>query len=270
MVAVGRSVLDRFRRFSLYNSPYPAHRQGCAIDLYPERGESVAPSPVAGTVTRVRRVSAPTRSYAAPMDWVVVVDTGTHLARVLHVEPRVSVGDSVAVGEVLGELVTSGYAAPWVPDHLHVGFRERGCDPLRARGSLPVDVGVSPTGVEWDGRGTVVEVGETYVVLDRPDFGAVDGFAGVAAEGGGVLDGGFPHYAGGGWFGGGGGSVRFLGAVVGESSGRDVRWTADDVVVGGESVRGLSLSVGSTGRGVKVVCPDHGFVVGERVSVGVR
>ena len=44
-VTVPQRVLEQYYRFSLYNSPFVAHDEGCAIDCYPE-GER-APSPVA-------------------------------------------------------------------------------------------------------------------------------------------------------------------------------------------------------------------------------
>lgn len=268
MVVVDRPVLEQYRRFTLYNSPYPAHATGAAIDLYPPADTVTAVSPVAGTVEETLTVRAPTRSYAAPEDHLVVIDTGRRLARLLHVEPTVGVGDTVAVGDPVGRLVTSGYAAPWVPDHLHLGFREYGSDPRRARGSLPVRLEVPIRGVPWDGTGTVVETGETYAVLDAP---VVDdaGFVGVAADSGGVLDGGFPHYGGGGLFGGGDGPVEFLGSRIGTARDRTVSWVVDTVRVGATPIAGVSLSVGRDGRGVKLVCPDHQFAVGESVQVTV-
>ncbi|ELK46643.1 hypothetical protein D320_20609, partial [Haloferax sp. BAB-2207] len=49
-------MLSRFERFSLYNSPYPAHDSGCAIDLYVAADDPVARSPVAGVVREARTV----------------------------------------------------------------------------------------------------------------------------------------------------------------------------------------------------------------------
>ncbi|MFC4548866.1 hypothetical protein ACFO3H_00970, partial [Halorussus sp. GCM10023401] len=42
MVALDAEVLARYPRFSLYNSPYDAHDEGCAIDLYPQSDEFAA------------------------------------------------------------------------------------------------------------------------------------------------------------------------------------------------------------------------------------
>jgi len=161
MVTLDGDVLARYPRASFYNSPYPAHDAGCAVDLYPdgvaERSEATesvsrvaassaadwretagratrAPSPVAGEVVETRTVRCPPQPYAADNDHLVVVDTGEYLARILHVEPAVEPGDCVDVGDDLGRLVRSGFFAPWVANHIHLGFRERDGDAVRASG----------------------------------------------------------------------------------------------------------------------------------------
>ncbi|MFB6177648.1 MAG: hypothetical protein ABEI99_10975, partial [Halobaculum sp.] len=53
-VSLPQAVVDRYRRFSLYNSPYPAHDRGHGIDLYPETNVGV--SLVAGEVLDTRTV----------------------------------------------------------------------------------------------------------------------------------------------------------------------------------------------------------------------
>ncbi|KDE59622.1 hypothetical protein EL22_19320 [Halostagnicola sp. A56] len=251
VVTLTESMLARYERFSLYNSPYPAHDGGCAIDLYPgtlEGGRTTdAPNPVSGTVLETKAVSAPSKPYAPEHDHLIVleiddengiegsnesagwngIDTGSRssgaddpasvgksdelLARILHVEPEVEVGDRVHAGESLGMLVRSGFFAPWVDNHLHVGFRRSDQNPVRATGSLPLELGadVDITPLEWDGTGTVVDVGDTYAILDSPTHpnpGA--SFAGIRADGGGVLDGGLPHYDGGGILEPGGGALE--------------------------------------------------------------
>jgi len=293
MVTLPAATLEPFPRFSLYNSPYVAHEEGCAVDLYPQSAESTsddAPSPVAGEIVATRTVSAPSKPYAVEHDYLVVVDTGTHLARILHVEPAVEAGEEVAVGDSLGEMVRSGFFAPWVDNHLHLGFRERDANPYRASGSLPVDVGVAPIGIAWDGTGTVVERGETYAILDAPDHPAPgERFAGIACEGGvsaseasrgssgeriepdGVLDGGLPHYDGGGVLGGGSGPVSLAGQRVGAADGRTVAWDEVTVRANGTPITGLSLFCSRRESfGAKLVCPDAEFEVGERVEVTIE
>ena len=302
-VTLDAALLDRYPRFSLYNSPYAAHDAGAAVDLYPEvaidgdddrdpADGGPAPSPVAGEVLDTRTVDAPSKPYAVDHDHLILVDTGESVARVLHVDPTVAAGDRIAVGDSLGRLIRSGFFAPWVDDHIHLGFRPPDANHYRASGSLPLELGIDVSPVRWDGTGTVVETGETDAVLDAPGHpnpGAA--FAGVAATVDGtecVLDGGFPHYDGGGVFGTGSGPVRFLGQRVGTSDGRAVAWTDVTVQVaaaaseasgrsedghgpspGGEPITGLSLFCGRDSLGVKLVCPDREFAVGDEVVVGV-
>ena len=279
MVTLDGDVLARYPRASLYNSPYPAHDAGCAVDLYPETDH--APSPVAGEVLDTRTVRCPSKPYAADEDHLVVVDAGDAVARILHVDPGVEPGDVVAVGDDLGEMVRSGFFAPWVANHAHLGFRTHDQNPVRASGSLPLDLDTAVEPVQWDGTGTVVESGDTYALLDapaHPNPGA--GVAGVATDDGAVLDGGFPHYEG-------GGAIRthaadrdaatrcetvsVLGTTVGErTDDRTVAWRDRTVTANGESISGLSLWLGVDRLGVKLVAPDREFAVGDRVAVAVE
>jgi hypothetical protein len=261
-----------FVRYSLYNSPYPAHDRGCAVDLYrdPDRDDEDAPSPVAGEVLETVSRRVPAKEYAETEDHVVLLDCGEYVARVLHVDPSVEPGERVERGDSLGRMVRSGFFAPWVDNHLHVGFRRPDQHLLRAGGSLPLELppAVTPEPVAWDGTGRVRAVGETYVTLDSPAQG--DGWTGIAADGGGVLDGGLAHYTGGGLHGGPDGPVSVLGYEVGTATDRTVVWDAFDVLVNGERVTGLSLFVAHDSPGVKVVCPGHSFSVGDRLEVTFR
>jgi len=297
-VTLPAAVCRRYPRLSLFNSPYTAHDRGCAVDLYPDSVD--APSPVAGEVVDTRTVDAPSKPYAAAHDHLIVVDLApdspgaadADAARILHVDPDVSPGDHVAVGDSLGELVRSGFFAPWVTNHVHLGFRGADDDPVRASGSLPLalpaDLDVRPA--EWDGTGTVVETGDTYVVLDSPAHPAPgECFAGLAADDGTVLDGGLVHYAGGGAFsvdaaavgagadgtGVGGaatpaeGPLSLLGQRVGTAADGTVDWADVALRANDEPITGLSLFLGRKTAGAKLVCPDHGFVVGDELAVEI-
>jgi len=270
-VTLGRDALFQYRRFSLYNSPFVAHDHGCAIDLYPgdERHTvETAPSPVAGEVVETRAVEAPPKPYAADEDYLILVDSGEYVARLLHVKPGVEAGDELAVGDPLGTLVRAGFFAPWVPNHIHLGFREPDANPYRASGSLPIDVAVDPEPVPWDGTGTVVDTGETWAWLDGPDHpDPGETFAGIES-GGGVLDGGFPHYDGGGLI---GESSRadLAGKRVGSVSGRDVSWDTCTVLANGKPVTGIALFCARDRLGVKLVDEDIDLRDGETVTVTV-
>ncbi|MFC7070437.1 hypothetical protein [Halobaculum lipolyticum] len=303
-VTVPASVLARYRKFSLYNSPYPAHDRACAVDLYPE--SNVGVSPVAGEVLDTRTVGCPDREYAVDHDHLIVIDTGDHVARVLHVDPAVEAGDEVTVGDPLGDMVRSGFFGRWVDNHVHLEFRDPDRNPYRASGSRPLVADVDVTALAWDGTGTVVETGPSHAVLDAPApaLAAVadddPGFVAVADDDGRPLDGGLAHYTGGGFPGTGvpdavagggadggdddddddgrsldGGPVRFLGREVGTRVGRHVDWGAVDVLANGERITGLSLFAarGDAATGAKLVTrPEAGdptFAVGDEVRVAV-
>ncbi|WP_434522273.1 hypothetical protein [Halorubrum sp. AS12] len=301
-VSLPAAVVERYEKFSRFNSPYPAHDRGRAVDLYP--GDGVGRSPVAGVVREVRTVGCPDRPYAADEDHLIVVDLADEwcaragappgtVARLLHVIPEVSPGDRVAVGDALGPTTRSGFFGRWVDDHVHLGFRPPDADPHRASGSLPVAVDAPVEPVAWDGTGTVVERAPAHVVLDGPrraDPGRSESgpaFAALASDEGVPLDGGLTHYAGGGTFGavgesaGAGDSLSLLGTRIGTAAGHGgkagsepgaprVEWAPVDVLANGERVVGLSLFAARADRvGVKVVCPDSEFDIGESVTVAV-
>ena len=269
MVSLPAAVLDRYERFSRYNSPYPAHDAGCAIDLYP--GTDRAVSPVSGTVRSIRAVQCPERPYAVPEDHLLLLDCGSHVARILHVDPDVEVGDRVEIGDRLGRLVRSGFFGRWVDNHLHLGFRRPEQNLDRASGSLPIDLGVSVAGLEWDGRGTVVETGPAHVRLDSPSERGKRGFAALADDDGVPLDGGVVHYDGGGTFATAEGERSLLGAPIGTADGQGIEWADVAVFADGRRATGLSLFASRVPFGAKVVFHEgHGFETGDEIAVSIE
>ncbi|OVE83820.1 hypothetical protein [Natronolimnobius baerhuensis] len=288
-ITLSQAVLSQYARFSLYNSPYPAHDAGCAIDLYPgtlrDGRTTTAPSPISGVVRETKTVRAPSKPYAPDHDHLIlleptdpadvaVADSLEELTiRILHVDPTVEAGDAVSRGDSLGRLVRAGFFAPWVDNHLHVGIRGPDQNPYRASGSLPLEVGVDLYPLEWDGTGTVVETGETYAVLDAPENSQPDGtFVGIASDAGGVLDGGVPHYDGGGLLGGPDAStVSLNGDRLGTGDGRTIDWDDVTVTANGEPITGLSFFCARDDNfGAKLICPERSLECGEDVRVRVR
>lgn len=283
MPTLSENVLSQYRRFSLYNSPYVAHDNGCAIDLYPatDAYDDTAPSPVAGEVLDVQTVRAPPKEYAAVHDHLILIDTGEYVARLLHVDPSVEPDDTVAVGDPLGTLVRAGFFAPWVDNHIHLGFRHADANPYRASGSLAIDVDVPIESLPWDGTGHVVERGDTYAILDAPTHPAPgDRFVGVEC-GDTVLDGGCPHYDGGGILiagchgrsshSNGREEVTLTGRRIGSVNGRDVQWDDIEIRANRTPITGISLFLAQDAAfGAKLVCPDVSFEDGEWVEVSVH
>jgi len=287
VVRLPASTAARYRRFSLYNSPYPAHECGRAVDLYPDPDANVAPAPVPGVVRETRAVRAPSRPYAAARDHLLVVEVddgwarehapgvdGGLVARLLHVDPGVAPGDRVEVGESLGRMVRSGFFGRWVANHLHLGFRRADQDAHRAGGSLPLSTGVAVEPVDWDGTGEVVAAGPTHVRLDAPAHPAPgERFVALAAGGGVPLDGGLAHYAGGGALGDATGALSLRGTPVADvaADGRTLRWHDVAVRADGERATGLSLFATRVPFGAKVVFHEgHDFSVGDRIEVTVE
>jgi hypothetical protein len=264
-VTIGADNLQQYYRFSLYNSPYVAHDEGCAIDLYPDG--DLALSPVAGEIIETRTVQAPPKPYAVAHDHLILIDTGEYVARTLHVNPDVEAGESVTIGDPLGTLVRVGFFAPWVPNHIHLGFRPHEANHYRASGSLPISVDVSLQAVSWDGTGTVVENGETWAHLDAPGHPDPGTFAGLAS-GDGVLDGGFPHYDYGGVLQG-GTRAEITGIPVGTVSDRTVTWHDYTVFANDQLLTGIALFCARDQFGIKLVGRDLDLSSGEDVTVRI-
>ena len=251
--------------FSFYNSPYPAHRLSTGIDVYPDAGfGGMAPSPVSGEVTLIRRVRSPRgRGYEASEYDVVTLlrsrESPGKVVKLLHVDPTLSVGDEVRTGEELGRLLRSGYYGFATSPHVHVEVREPS-DPLRARGGHVMerlmDVGrVEPLG-ELRGVVTLCSPEFSILRLDTPASGLPAEVGGVS----GVLDGGIPYY---GWMGvhydsgrPEGGAVELMGhpiATTGAIHDRVCLADCNDfsVKVEGKPILGLSLRL-SPRRGAEV------------------
>lgn len=274
MVEIGADVLSSYEAFTRYNSPYIAHNHGNAIDLYP--GCDRAPSPVAGEVIFVDRVRAPSRPYAEPYDHVIAIDTepsqsNAPIARILHVEPTVTVGEYVDRGADLGRLVRAGFFAPWVDNHLHLEFRAPESDLRRASGAVGLTVDVTPTPLAWDGRGTVVATGDTYTELAPPMPPPDATWVGLGCSTGDVLDGGLPHYEHGGVI-----PVRserttpisLLDTAVGELTDRSIAWSDLEVRANGKSIHGLSLFCARADSfRIKLITPTRTFPVGADVAI---
>jgi len=212
-------------KFSFFNSPYPAHRSCTGIDVYPKRafGE-IAPSPVGGEVTKVRQVKCTQGKdfEGSSYDYVILVsslENSKRWVKILHVEPRVKVGDIVEPGEDLGILLRSGFFNFWTDPHLHVEVREPS-DPIRARGGFKFDRLIEADALEAARAlgGTVVESKSEYsLVALNEEFkhGIPVGLDGQI----GLLDAGVPHYR---WFGihvdtcpSHGGAIRLCGRKIG-------------------------------------------------------
>ena len=189
-------------RLSFFNSPYLAHFNHQAVDIYPP--SNFAPSPAAGNIKYVRELNAPKSKQfnSSPKEYLIAVETpasSKYLVRVLHVKPWVRVGDEVEAGEPLGELIRSGYFDFWTDLHLHVEIRPS-LDLLRARGGMQLCAKLEG---KLDGapsrsnfKGAIAAAKPEYALVDGPKvcIGPFTGAPVLAGDKTGILDGGVPHY----------------------------------------------------------------------------
>jgi hypothetical protein len=108
-------------RLSFFNSPYPAHKQGKAVDIYSSL------SPVDGRVKKIIKLSH---------DYVILIECSENLdvlAKILHIKPCVKADEKIGVGDQLGVFIRSKFFDPWTDNHMHLELRKKD-DAVRARG----------------------------------------------------------------------------------------------------------------------------------------
>ena len=225
--------------WSFYNSPYPAHRLGTAVDVYfPD--EALFPFEE-GRVVATRRVRTP--GYVPVReDYLTIVKVDGFCLKVLHVKPKVVEGEHLTLGDPLGEMVVSGFFSPWSDRHAH--FELRPChDAYRARGAFlihPILLELVPSlrGDELE----VVECTENYCWA-RPL--KTEGRSLTPLTSGGFsIEGGLPHYRYGALFGG-VDNVKLFGLElsVGErlSNGVSIFDANFRVLANGKEIRGVGV-----------------------------
>ncbi|WFO74721.1 hypothetical protein J4526_06475 [Desulfurococcaceae archaeon MEX13E-LK6-19] len=189
--------LDEALFFSFYNSPYPAHKFSTAIDIYP-KDEPLFPFDE-GRVIFIKWFNAPRkRSDALDKEPLILVQlTPFTVAKILHVEPRVRVGEKIYYGDPLGRLIVSGYMYVWSEKHMHIEIRPLH-DPLRVRGAYRLKIlslrKEVPTTNSIEG---IVTHRNTYYVLIKPS--KTIGYGPTPLSTGNdktqyFLEGGYPHY----------------------------------------------------------------------------
>jgi len=172
---------------SFMNSPFPSHRELRAVDIFPnsrEIGEII--SPVSGTVVYHR---VHTMRKNGQKEHVLIIDNGRYYAKILHLEPFVSIGDEIKAGEKIGLLYRSPYFKPWTDPHIHLEIRNKD-DYLRARGGLELKI-KNCTSLGKAELTDYYEIKDHYVLREIRTlkcgvlYGAGDR---------GIIDGGYPHY----------------------------------------------------------------------------
>ncbi|MHA1934623.1 MAG: hypothetical protein ACW97A_05035 [Candidatus Thorarchaeota archaeon] len=215
--AVGISLLapsDSF--FSYFNSPYTGHKNGAAIDIYPQPQEwgCIVPSPISGIISRIRKVKMgkakefPTEPYDFGIG-INAEDGDDYLVRVMHARPEVREGDIVEVGDPIGHTIRSRYFNYWTGPHYHVEVLKKQ-DFHRSTQSVPLEVNAERLVAFIKDASSELEcnvhsVTPDHVMVSSPHspFGKsrdLYGHLAMTQNGApiGLLDAGLPHYAHGG------------------------------------------------------------------------
>jgi len=126
--------------FTIGTSPYYAHQYGLAMDIYQDLSleNYEALSPISGKVIKIKALIAPKPKFRHGInkDYLILISNSNNpdvVFKILHVNPKVHVGQKVEVGDILGKTIRNGYFAYWSSPHLHLEIRPFK-DAIRARG----------------------------------------------------------------------------------------------------------------------------------------
>jgi len=134
--------ISRKSHFSIATSPYYAHQHGLALDIYHQISieNYHVISPIAGKIINIRHLYAPKPKFqkGVAKEYLILIENiynKEFLFKILHVKPKVEVGQYIEVGDPLGTTIRNGYFAYWSSPHIHLELRSPE-NPLRAREGL--------------------------------------------------------------------------------------------------------------------------------------
>lgn len=171
-------------RFSFFNSPYPAHKQGKAVDIYSSL------SPVDGRVKKIIKLSH---------DYVTLIECSENpnvLAKILHIKPCVKASEKLGVGDQLGVFIRSKFFDPWTDNHMHIELRKKD-DAVRAGGGYSLinfkKMGIPRGKIKLDIR--IESISNNYITASLPEknFKKIGKFYGLKYKNS-IVCGGLPHY----------------------------------------------------------------------------
>jgi len=210
--------IHALNRHSFFNSPYPAHKQGKAIDIYSSL------SPVDGRVKKIIKLKL-------SHDYVILIECSENpeiFAKILHIKPSVKPGEKLGVGDQLGSFIRSKFFDPWTDNHIHLELRKKD-DPVRTRGGYRL-IAVKKTEIltgkiKIDVR--IESLSNSYITasLSEKHFIKAGKFYGLKYKDS-IICGGLPHY--------GFGGMLNHGFKIFEN-------TSMDLVLGNKKIKGTSL-----------------------------
>ncbi len=135
-----RVSIPKSNHFTVGTSPYHAHQHGLAIDIYQDLSleNYEALSPVSGKVIKTKMLIAPKAKFKDGIDndYITLISNSRDsevVYKILHVEPKVQVGEQIGIGDYIGRTIRNGYFAYWSSPHLHLELRPSN-DAIRASG----------------------------------------------------------------------------------------------------------------------------------------
>ncbi len=159
-------------KITFFNSPYPAHKEKKAVDIYFEG--DIALSPIEGKVEKIRRfeISKPIRLFnvmdrdafdieSEKYEYATIIRSSENpkkVIKIIHMEPYVSEGEKIDIFQEIGRLIVSKFFTFWTGKHIHVEVRNHN-DYFRARGGEELEI----TGKF---KGAHVEVGDKIAIID--------------------------------------------------------------------------------------------------------
>jgi len=182
-------IPDKRIWYSFFNSPYPGHKHGTAIDIYyPDK--ALFPFEE-GKVKEIKKIRTP-QHVSARVDYLILVEVKELYLKILHVKPNIKVGEMLYLGDSIGRLIVSGFFRPWSDMHAHFELREKH-DKYRARGGFlinPIILKLVPTtlGDEFE----IVERKKEYYLLEPINKGEKN--LTPLTYYGNSIEGGLPHY----------------------------------------------------------------------------
>jgi len=246
--------------YSFFNSPYPAHKELGAVDVY-FPSDALFPCE-RGKVVEIKYFRSPkVREDASSREPLILVDLGDIFLKVLHVEPKVKPGEKLFLGDSLGDIIVSGYLYNWSDLHAHFELRPKN-DSYRARGAIPINPtfsSVAKGSLSFEFK--VVGVRERYILAKtvggEPSLGAIGNSSFC-------VDGGIPHY---GYYGiiGKGGFP-----MPGKASGSIVLTDDLKVYANGMRIRGIGTLLGTDLVKIIPINTAEEFFKGEKLKITFR
>jgi hypothetical protein len=130
--------------YSFFNSPYPGHKYGTAIDIY-YQDKALFPFEE-GKVVEIKKIKTP-QYVSAKVDYLILIEVKEFFLKILHVKPNIKLGEMLYFGDDIGILIVSGFFRSWSDMHAHFELRDK-LDKYRARGGFlinPIILKLVPT-----------------------------------------------------------------------------------------------------------------------------